>query len=133
MGLYDEMVLESSVSPATLTNGTTNGSAVDRGVNGGMQSAVLVVVTGTVTDGSHAVTVQESDDGSTGWGAVAAAQLQGSLPTAGSSDDNTVFEVGVRSTKRYVRAVVTTSGATSGGLVGAYFALGAPRVSPVSH
>jgi hypothetical protein len=133
VGLYDDMVAEVSVAPALLDDGTSNGTAIDRGVNGGMQSAVLLVVTGTVTDGSHAVTIEDSADGSTGWAAVNASQLQGSLPTVVAANDNTLFEVGVRSTKRYLRAVVTTSGATTGGLIGAYVLLASPRFAPVSH
>ncbi|MCZ7413044.1 hypothetical protein [Streptomyces sp. WMMC897] len=133
MSLYDEVVTQVSLAPATLTDGTANGTAVDRGANGGMQDAVLVITSGAVTDGSHAVTVEDSADGSTGWTAVAAGALQGSLPTLGSDDDDSVTEVGLRTTRRYVRAVVATTGSTSGGIVGATFTLGAPRFEPVSR
>jgi hypothetical protein len=133
MSTFDEVLFKRSLSPASRVNGTANGVAVDRMVNGGMQDAVLVVSTGTITDGSHAVSLEDSDDGSTGWAAVAAAQLQGSLPTIAATDDDTVFEIGVRSTRRFVRAVVVTTGATSGGVFGAAVALGRPRFAPVSH
>lgn len=133
MSVMDQVVVKQSLSPAIRTNGTANGVAVDRAANGGMQEAVVLVCTGTVTDGSHAITLEESDDGSTGWTAVAAAQLQGSLPTALAANDDTVYEVGVRATKRYLRVVGTTSGATTGGAFFASVILGAPRFSPVSH
>lgn len=132
MSLLDQMVVKRSLSPASRT-ATANGVAVDRSVNGGMQSAVVVVTTGTIVDGSHAITLEESDNGSTGWAAVPAAQLQGSLPTVVAADDDKVFEVGVRSTKRYLRVVSTVTGATTGGTYGAAIALNSPRFSPVSH
>lgn len=133
MSLYDGMTVKKSLAPAALTNGTANGLAVDRAVNGGMQSAVLVIDAGVVTDGSHAVTLEDSPDGSTDWQAVSASQLQGSLPTLTSANDDAVHEVGIIDSRRYLRAVVTTSGATSGGIIGAHIALNAPRFSPVTH
>jgi hypothetical protein len=133
MAVLDQVVVKQSLPPAIRTNGAANGTAVDRAANGGMQECVVLVCTGTLTDGAIAVTVEESDDGSTGWTAVPAAQLQGTLPTTAATDDNTVYEIGVRSTKRYIRVVGTTSGATSGGSFSAAVVLGAPRFSPVSH
>lgn len=133
MSTYDQVLAKRTLSPATRTNGTANGVAVDRMVNGGMQDAVLLVTTGTITDGSHAVSIEDSDDGSTGWAAVAAAQLQGSAPTVVAADDDVLFEVGVRSTRRFLRAVAVTSGATTGGLFGAMFLLSSPRFAPVSR
>jgi hypothetical protein len=133
MSLYDEVVVKKSLSPVARTDGTANGTAVDRGVSGGTQEAVLLVTTGVVTDGSHAVTVQESADGSTGWANVAAANLQGSLPTVVAANDDTMFEVGVRPTLRYLRAVTTSTGSTTGGVFACSFILGRPRVQPISH
>ncbi|MFD5425214.1 hypothetical protein [Streptomyces sp. NPDC127084] len=133
MSTFDEVLFNRSLSPATRTNGTANGVAVDRMVNGGMQDAVVLVSTGTITDGSHAVTVEDSDDGSTGWTTVAAAQLQGSAPTVVAASDDTVFEFGVRSTRRFLRVVAVTSGATTGGLFSAGVLLGKPRFAPVAH
>lgn len=133
MSTFDEVLFRRTLSPATRTNGTANGVAIDRMVNGGMQDAVVVVLTGTITDGSHAVSLEDSDDGSTGWAAVPAAQLQGTLPTVLAANDDTVFEVGVFSTRRFLRVTVVTTGATTGGLFGAGIMLGTPRFSPASH
>jgi len=131
--LYDRTLTKVSLAPAVATNGTLNGTAVDRGVNGGMQNAMLVVSTGVVTDGSHAVAIQDSADGSTGWTTVAAGLLQGSAPTVVAANDGTVFEVGIGLTRRYLRAVVVTSSATDGGLIGCHFLLTAPRFAPVAR
>lgn len=133
MSTYDDIVAKKSLSPVARTDGTANGTAVDRVVSSGTGDAVLVVSTGTITDGSHAITIQESADGSTGWANVAAANLQGSLPTVVAANDDTVFEVGIRPTQRYLRAVATSTGSTTGGVFACAFILGASRVKPISH
>lgn len=133
MSTYDNVHVVKSLSPVARTDGTANGTAVDRMVNGGMQDAVVIVSTGTVTDGSHAISVQDSADGSTDWTAVAAAQLQGSAPTIVAASDDTVFEFGVQASRRYLRVVAVTTGATTGGTFGALVALGRPRTAPVSR
>ncbi|MBQ0947655.1 hypothetical protein [Streptomyces sp. RK76] len=133
MSLYDQSVVKVSLAPAEVTDGTANGTAVDRGVNGGMQDAMLVVTTGVVTDGSHAVAIQDSANGSTGWAAVDASQLTGAAPTVDNADDGAVFEVGIRSTRRYLRAVVVTTGSTTGAFIGAHIVLSSPRNAPVTR
>jgi photosystem II stability/assembly factor-like uncharacterized protein len=132
--LYNSVLSRIAVPVANRTNGTVNGTTIDRtDPTGGADNttvAMFVVASGTVTDGSHAVTVQESDDGSS-WAAVPSEYLQGSLPTIVSTDDDKVFEVGYVGTKRYIRAVVTTTGATSGGTFGAVVLLsGGRRTTP---
>jgi hypothetical protein len=131
--LYDIALAKRTVSPATRVNGTVNGTAVDKLVNGGAEGALVLVQTGTITDGSHAVAVEDSDDGSTGWAAVPAAQLQGTAPTIVAADDDKLFEVGVVASKRYLRVSVVTTGATTGGLFAAAIVLGEFRHLPVSH
>lgn len=133
MSTYDDVVVKQSLTPSART-ATANGVAVDTVANGGMQDAVLVVACGTITDGSHAITVEDSADGTTGWASVPAANVQGSLPTVVAASDDAVFEVGVRPSRRYVRAVTTVSGSpATGGVYGAAFILGSPRFKPVSH
>ncbi len=131
--LYDLVAAKRTVSPAVRGNGTINGAAVDRAATGGSDGSLVLVQTGTITDGSHAVAVEDSDDGSTGWAAVPAGQLQGSAPTVVAADDDKLYEIGVLSSRRYLRVSVTTSGATTGGIVGAVIVLGESRNVPVSH
>lgn len=133
MSLYDKTITKVSVAPALLTTGTLNGTAVDRAINGGMRDGSLIVTTGVITDGSHAVAIQDSADGTTGWTAVAAGALQGAGPTVVAANDGTVFEVGFGETRRYLRAVVVSSGTTTGGIIGCHFALSSPRYAPVSR
>lgn len=95
-------------------NAAVNGVAVDcaRGSNN-FREVVFAVKTDTITDGTVAVTVEES--AASGSGYAAAVRVVGTLPAITSADDNVVFLVSCIPTKRYVRIVATQAGATSGG------------------
>src|SRR4051794_16243249 len=131
MALYDYAVVRRTVAPAVRTNGTVNGAAVNLGAYGS-ESAIVAINTGTITDGSHAVSVQDSDDGTT-WGNVGAGRLTVAPPTLTSADSNSFFEIGVTATKAFLRVVVVTTGATSGGAFSAVVVAGDPGTTPVSH
>lgn len=127
--LYNKVTAEVSLAPATRT-ADADGTSVDRAQNGdSFQSALVVVATGTITDGTHTIEVQESDDDAT-FTAVADDDLQGTEPEIGSDDDNTVFEIGYIGTARFLRVSVTAAGTTSGGDYTAVVVLGDPRVAP---
>jgi len=134
--VYNSVLVQQTVTAANRTNGTVNGTAIDLWSNTVgdqvFRSALAVVQTGTVTDGTHTVEVQESDDNSS-FTAVADADLQGTEPAIGAANDNVVYEIGYRGTKRYIRVTVVTSGATTGGTFGAVLVLGIPRRLPVAH
>lgn len=127
---YANVSVRETLAIATRT-ATTNGTGVDRVGGGAMyQDAAIIVHTGTITDGTHAVDVQESDDNSV-WGSVAAAELQGAEPSIGAPDDNKLYVIGYKGTKRYLRVAITASGTTSGGTYGATVLLSNPRNAPV--
>lgn len=134
--VYNNILVQPSITVATRTNGTVNGTAVDLWINTtttawqNFGGAVVVVQTGTIGDGTHTVEVQESDDNST---FSAATELQGTEPVITSTNDNTLYEVGYHGTKRYVRVVIVTTDAIVGGTFGAVIALGKPRRRPVTH
>ncbi|MEV4173988.1 hypothetical protein [Nonomuraea sp. NPDC049709] len=129
--LYSNVLLKQSLLPATRTNGTVNGSVVDRKEDGcDFQAALVLVTAGTITDGTHTIEVQDSDDG-TNFTAVADAFLQGTEPAIVAADDNKDYAIGYLGLKRYLRVAVTTAGATTGGLFGAAVLLGSPAVAPV--
>jgi hypothetical protein len=131
--LYNVARAKLALTVALRTNGTVNGTTVDLNENkDGSRSAMLVVVVGTITDGSHAITLQESDDGSA-WSTVAATDLQGSAPTIAATDDDVVRELGYTGSKRYLRPVAVTSGATTGGTFGAVIVRGFTRRTPIAH
>jgi hypothetical protein len=93
------------------------------------RSVTFAVHAGAITDGEHAVTIEDSANG-TDWVAAAASDLQGSLPTLTDADANTVTEVGYVGPRRYVRMVLTTTDSTTGGYVDAVALLG---VQPVKR
>ncbi|MBP2583393.1 hypothetical protein J3A78_003871 [Streptomyces sp. PvR006] len=131
--LYNIARAKITLAQATRTNGTATGTTVDMHENlDASRSALIVVFTGTMTDGSVAVTLEESSDNSS-WSTVAAPDLQGAAPTIASTDDDKVFELGYVGSKRYLRVKAVTTGATSGGTFGAVIVRGFPRRQPISH
>ncbi|MFD1656992.1 hypothetical protein ACFSL4_01760 [Streptomyces caeni] len=117
MGLYHKSKSVIALASSTRTDGTVNGTTVDRyqATAGEYRTVLFVVTTGTITDGSHAFAVQESDDDTT-WTAAAADAVQGTAPTITNTDSDAVFDVGYVGVKRYARIVAVTTGATSGGV-----------------
>lgn len=99
---FTNLLTKQTITQATRINVTTNGTGVDRtnGKHELFRSALVLIQTGTVTDGTHTAVVQESDDNVT-FAPVAAADLEGTAPVIGVADDNAIFEVGYRGSKRY--------------------------------
>lgn len=123
--LYNVAKSVQTLAPAARTT-TANGTAVDRhnAGRGAFRSALLVVNAGTVTDGTHTVELQDSDNG-TDFTAVANEFLQGSEPAITTANDLAVHEVGYTGSRRYLRCVITVSGSPStGGVIGASIQLG---------
>jgi hypothetical protein len=100
--------VKNSLAPAGNRTATTNGSSADLQA---FDAATIVFHAGTITDGTHTPKVQDSSDDST-WTDVAAADLVGTLANITS---NSLQRVGYIGSKRYVRAVVTVSSASTGG------------------
>lgn len=125
LDLKNNINAAASLGPAART-ATANGTGVDLA---GYSATVLMIVAGTITDGTHALKLQESDDNST-FADVAAADLDGAAVSLGSGQSNTVAEIGYRGIKRYVRAVSTVSGATTGGVYTALVVRGSARKYP---
>lgn len=124
MDIKQTLDVVNSLAPAART-ATANGTGVDLA---NFASANVVFSVGTITDGTHTPSVQESDDNST-FTAVAAADLIGTLANLAS---NTNQRVGYRGTKRYVRAVSTVAGATTGGVYAGVVVRGDARKQPVA-
>jgi len=122
--LVNDIDLQTSLAPAAYT-ASTNGQGVDLR---GFESAAIAFVAGTVTDGTHTPSVEESDDGSA-WSAVAAADLDRSLANLASG---TVQRVGYRGAKRHLRAVLTVTGATTGAVATAVVVRGNAAQQPVA-
>lgn len=116
-----------SLPPAART-ASVNGAGVDlRGFN----AAVIEVCTGVITDGTHTLDVQESDDNVT-FTSVAATDLLGTEPTLVLTDDNVIKRCGYIGTKRYIRVAMTLAGTTTGGIYGVNVIRGRAELRPVA-
>lgn len=127
---YSNVLVKATLVPAART-ATATGTGVDRNEDGSMyQDALVVVTAGVITDGTHTIEVQDSDDNTT-FAAVADAYLVGTEPAIAAADDNKLYEIRYTGRKRYLRVVSTVAGATTGGVAGALIILSDPRVAPV--
>jgi hypothetical protein len=124
--MYSNVSVAQSLAPAART-ASANGVGVDLK---GFESAMAIITTGAITDGTHVFEVQESDDNAT-FTAVVDADLQGTEPSVGATDDNKVYRIGYIGAKRYVRVASTASGTTSGGVYGSDIVRGHARHMPV--
>jgi hypothetical protein len=124
--MYNSINAAPTLSPAARTI-SANGVGVDLQ---GFEGALVLIQTGVITDGTHVFEVQESDDNAT-FTAVADADLQGTEPSVGATDDDKVYRIGYLGTKRYVRTVSTATGTTTGGVYGASVVRGFARKQPV--
>lgn len=105
--LANNLGLNQSIAPAVQT-ATVNGASVDLL---GFNSAMLVINTGAIAgSGNFTPKLQESDDNSA-WSDVVAADLHGAFvtPLAAAS----VYKVGYKGFKRYIRPVLTLNSGTS--------------------
>lgn len=124
MDIKQTQDVQNSLAPAART-ATANGTGIDLA---NFASANVAFSVGTITDGTHTPKVQESDDNST-FTDVAAADLIGTLAALAS---NVNQRVGYRGIKRYIRAVSTVAGATTGGVYAAVVIRADARKQPVA-
>lgn len=114
--LHSNIAPEPSINPQAIAADTTvDGSSVDLQ---GYEAAEVIFTSGTLTDGAYACKLQDCDDDAT-WVDVAAGMLIGAEPSFAATDDNTVKSVGYIGGKRYLRAVITSTGVTTGGTLAA--------------
>lgn len=121
--IHNEFSVVNSLATVGNRNASANGSGVDLA---GYRAAALVISVGAITDGTHTPKLQESDDNST-FTDVAAADLSGTLAALTASTNQEVSYLG---SKRYVRAVMTVAGATTGGMYTAVIIRGLPITMP---
>ncbi len=95
----------------------------------GNSAAAILLATGAIASaGAFGATLQESDNGSTGWANVAAAQLQTNAPAVLAADS--VYRFGYLGFKRYIRLSLTKAGGTS--IAAGAVAVLAPDKRPVA-
>lgn len=111
-----------SLPPAART-ASANGTGSDLS---GYNSCAIVFSLGALTDGTHTPSVQHSDDNTT-FGAVGSSDVT-TVMTAMTA--NSVQRTAYVGPKRYVRAVLTVAGATTGALSSALIVRGDPAQAP---
>src|ERR1041384_1554972 len=100
--LYDSAITRPALPIAVRTNGGVNGTTVDKNYqNNQFRVVMFSILTGTLTDGTVVITMQDSPDNSA-WNAVDPSYVQGSLPTIASTDDDKVYDIGYVGPQRYV-------------------------------
>lgn len=110
-------------APAAKTS-TTTSSGVDLTTNEGEAVAVLLTV-GAWTDGTHTPKIQDSPDNTT---FTDYTPIVGSFTAiSGTGQQNAVQLVNYNGGQRYIRVVVTVSGATTGAIYGATLIQGGER------
>jgi len=131
--VYDNVHAVSAFANATIaTNGARQGVALDTNLfNNAFRDVMFAVNTLGITDGSYAVTVQESD--TAGGTYTPIARVLGTLPTITSAGANSVFQFGALPTKRFVQLVITSSAVTTGGTMSAMALFGNARNGPVAR
>ncbi|ART69117.1 hypothetical protein BTO20_11465 [Mycobacterium dioxanotrophicus] len=132
--VYSNTLAVKALNSGTVQTGTVNGAVVDTGAfSNNFRDILFVVTSGTLTDGTYVITAEESDQSGSGFAAVDSWRVLGPLPSFAATDDDTVKSFGVRPNKRYVRLVVTATGATTGGVLVATAVLGAGGNNPVAR
>lgn len=134
---YNHALAQASIAVDTHTTGTVTGDTVDLIASGQrFRTAMIVVYTGAMTDGTHTISVQHApdNDGSPGdWVDVPDDLLQGTAPAMDGDDDNEIFELGYVGHERFVRVVSTVADGANGGTYGALVILEQPHYPPVER
>lgn len=115
---------------AITTDTTTVGNIVD---TLGFETAEFFIQSGTLTDGTYTVILEDGDDSGLSDAAVIAAEFRlGSLPDFALTDDDTVFRVGSISKKRFQRLSLLSAATTTGGTLGSTCVLGRAKSGPTA-
>ncbi len=120
-----------ALAPAARTATVAIGSATTIDTYG-FDAVLLQVICGAITDGTHTLSLYESDTDVTGnYTAVAAGDMLGSFAAISSSATSNQ-KVGYIGTRRYLRIVDTVSGATTGGIYSVVAICGVAMHKPVA-
>ena len=121
LDIINKVSFANALAALTANKNALNGPQIDLlSVNNGSNTLAFAIVAGTITDGTHTFTLQDSPDGVT-WTNVAAPYLQigasGNVFTSATTA-GTVLKLGYLGNpggaSRYVRVVVAASGSTGG-------------------
>lgn len=129
--LHDNINVERALSPAAaITDNTAQVSQILD--TAGYEANELVIATGSLADADATFTVllEEGDESDlSDNSAVADADLIGTEAAASFdySDDNSVFKLGYKGSKRYIRATITPAGNTGNAFIAAVWVQASAR------
>lgn len=128
--LHHDVKATKALSHQTINSDTTtDGDIID---TAGFEALEFVFLSGTITDGSYTVALEQGDESDlSDAAAVPAADVLGAAVFA-AADDNVAKRIGCLFKKRYVRASVVSTDTTSGGSLGGVAILGQPLHAPVA-
>lgn len=118
-----------SIAPQAITADVNGTSAEVRG----FEEVEIILDVGLFTDGAATIVIEESSDDST-FTTVAAADLDGSVPTLSAANDNQLHRIGYMGSAPYLRVTVTeaTSPAPTGVVMSALIHRRRPHHAPVA-
>lgn len=125
--------LKDSVALAAKTDGTVNGTEV---VAVGFKARTGIVEIGVITDGVHVFSFEKRKDAADAWVALLADEVEIKGPEAdlsfavGDTGIGRIY-VALHTIEARLRAKVITTGATTGGIVGAQILLDDPDEPPI--
>ena len=111
--------------PAATVTADADGATID--TQGFSSVAFGIQVASADASADLTVSLEESDDAAA-WTAVAADDQYGETVEVGNSEPDTVYQLGYRGVKRYVRLTVTVAGGQAD--LAALTVLGHPHLSP---
>lgn len=112
---------------------STVGAVIDTNQNERFEALTYILQAGTITTGSFAIVLEESDTGAFAGEetTVPADAVIGTTPTWAVTDDDTIVRVGIIAKKRYQRLTLTGA-STPNGDFSAVAVLGHSHVAPVA-
>ena len=126
--LHANLSFEVALAPQTISTDTATATAIID--MQGKSALEIVFASGTITDGAYAFSIEEGDESDlSDAAAVDAGDLLGATGDMdfAATDDDTVKSIGYIGSKRFVRATLTSTGTTSGGLFSAV-AVASPQI-----
>ena len=96
---------------------SANGASADLK---GYHSCIAFIDADAWTDGTHTLSLEESDDNSS----FSAVSGGATVVIDGAADDDQAYKIPYNGHKRYVRVITTVSGATTGAIYGAQLVRG---------
>lgn len=130
--LYSQVKVQRALAHTAISsNTTTAGAVIDLQ---GYESALFVIQSATITDGTYTPLIEECDTSGGTYTAVDDADLTNTEASVAfvAADDNVAKKIGYIGTKRYVKLSLVSTGVTSGGGLSATAVLGHPNLAPVA-